>query len=111
MKLTKKIFVSTLLIFFATAFQANAKTTYIYENVNNSNFHIHAVYDVPGGVRVAWFRVNPQKTLGYWRCGNYSRHLKCKEPNGIIQHFSYSGDKRSFYRGTSKFRLINKVVQ
>lgn len=107
-----KIFVTAIVFMAAVVTQVSAKTTYIYENTNNKNYHMHAVYDVPGGVRVAWFQVKPYvKTLGQWRCGDYNRRLKCKEPNNIIQYFNYSSDLKWFYSGTTKYRLIKTVKQ
>lgn len=89
---------------------AHAKTTHIYEGMNNSNFHMHVTYLDNGGVRVGWYKLKPTvKQIGGWSCGSYGHNLKCKEPNGIIQHFRFSSDKSILYGNGQKFRRIKSV--
>ncbi len=89
---------------------ANAKTTYIYEGMENTNFHVHVTYHDRGGIRVGWFKLKPQvKQIGSWSCGRYGNELKCKEPNGITQHIYLSSDG-NYLRGLAqRFKLIKKV--
>ncbi len=87
-----------------------AVTTYIYEGMDNSNFHMHATYISNGGYRVAWFKVKPSvKQIGGWSCSQLNGKLTCKEPNGITQYFKISSDKKIFTGMWQQFRLIKTV--
>ncbi len=112
MKLIKRLSILLGVVICLLPIAANAKTTYIYEGMENKNFHKHITYLNNGGVRVGWFKLKPNvKRIGEWSCGDYNGHLKCKEPNGITQHFYISSDKKTMRGMWQRFKLLKKVNQ
>ncbi len=112
MRLTKKITVLLGCVACLLPLTASAKTTYIYEGMDNSNFHMHVTYHANGGIRVGWFKLKPNvKRIGGWSCGDYGGNFKCKEPNGVTQHFKFSSDRNIMYGSGQRFKFIKKVNQ
>ncbi len=112
MKLIKRLSIFLGVVICLLPIAANAKTTYIYEGMENSNYHMHVTYHQNGAIRVGWFKLKPNVTrLGGWSCGDYGRNFKCKEPNGITQHFKFSSDKKIMYGSGQKFKFLKKVNQ